>query len=60
MFLVITTFFSYLRLLFRVITRKVSRYYEKISRYYDFFSRNLDFFLVITTFVSRNYDFCFS
>ena len=66
-FLVIMTFFSYLRLLLLVITRKVSRYYEKISRYYekisryyDFYSRYYDFFLVITRNISRYYDFCFS
>ena len=53
MFVVNKTFFSYLWLLFLLITRKVSRFYEKISRYYDFFSRNYDF-------PSRNYEKYFS
>ena len=60
MFFVTKTFFSFLWLLFLVITRKVSRFYENISRYYDFFSRNYDFLSRYYEKFSRYYENCFS
>ena len=64
MFVVNKTFFSYLWLLFLVITRKFSRFtriclvittsFLVITTFFLVITRNI---LVITTFVSRNYDF---